>query len=107
MWFIFPQLRGLGFSEKSNFYGLASLDEATAYLTHPVLGPRLLACTGAMRAHAGVGAAFVLGAVDATKFWSCLTLFARVPASPPVFTEGLALFFAGEPDPQTERLLAV
>ncbi len=106
MWFVFPQLRGLGVSEKSHFYGLASLDEATAYLAHPTLGPRLLACAEAMRAHAGVGAAFVLGAVDAMKFRSCLTLFARVPGAPPVFTDLLHLFFSGEADPDTERLLA-
>ena len=105
MWFIFPQLRGLGFSEKSHFYGIASLDEAAAYLAHPLLGPRLLACAGAMRAHAGVGAAFVLGDVDAAKFRSCLTLFAHAPEAPPVFAELLDLFFSSNRDAETERRL--
>ncbi|WP_426165394.1 DUF1810 domain-containing protein [Sandarakinorhabdus sp. DWP1-3-1] len=106
MWFIFPQLRGLGYSEKARFYGLESLDEATAYLAHPLLGPRLIRCCEAMRPHADVGAAFVLGDVDAAKFRSCLTLFARVPGAPPVFADLLDLFYAGEADASTVRLLA-
>lgn len=107
MWFIFPQLRGLGFSEKAQFYGLESLDEATAYLAHPLLGPRLLTCCEAMRPHADVGAAFVLGDVDAAKFRSCLTLFQRVPKAPPLFRDLLNTFFDGQRDQKTLALLGI
>lgn len=105
MWFIFPQLRGLGHSDKAHFYGLADLAEATAYLAHPVLGSRLIACTAAMRKHRAVGADFVLGAVDALKLRSCLTLFAAVPGAPPLFAEALTALYPG-PDAQTLALLS-
>lgn len=105
MWFIFPQLRGLGFSEKARLYGLESLDEATAYLAHPLLGPRLLTCCEAMRPHTDVGAAFVLGDVDAAKLRSCLTLFERVNKAPPLFRDLLNAFFDGQRDQKTLALL--
>lgn len=104
MWFIFPQLYGLGSSFKADFYGIVDLAEASAYLAHPVLGPRLIACTEAMLTHRGVSAAFVLGEVDALKLRSCLTLFAAVPGAPPVFAEALAAFYDG-PDARTLALL--
>ena len=105
MWFVFPQLKALGYSEKAKFFGLVDLAEAEAYLAHPVLGPRLIACCAEMRRHEAVGAEFVLGAVDAKKFRSCLTLFSRVPGAPPIFEELLRSFYGGEPDLATERLL--
>lgn len=105
MWFVFPQLKGLGRSDKARFYGLDGLAEARAYLAHPVLGPRLVEACEALRPHSGVGAEFVLGPVDAMKLRSCLTLFAQVPAAPPIFAAMLDLFYAGAADPQTVALL--
>lgn len=105
MWFVFPQLKGLGPSDKARFYGLDGLAEATAYLEHPVLGARLVEACEALQPHAGVGAEFVLGAVDAVKLRSCLTLFAEVPGAPPLFREMLAAFY-GTPDARTLALLA-
>ena len=107
MWFMFPQLRGLGFSERARFYGLAGADEAAAYLAHPLLGPRLLECCAAMRDHADVGATFVLGSVDALKWRSCLTLFAALPGADPLFNELLGLFYEGRPDDRTLALLGL
>lgn len=105
MWFVFPQLTGLGYSDKAQFYGLVDLDEAAAYLAHPVLGPRLIECCEAVRRHAAVGAEFVLGPVDARKFQSCLTLFKAVPGAPPVFGGLLDAFYEGAEDAATLRLL--
>ncbi|KAB7649007.1 DUF1810 domain-containing protein [Polymorphobacter fuscus] len=102
MWFIFPQRKGLGVSQRSNFYGIDSLDEAAAYLAHPLLGPRLLCCAEAMRGHADRGAVSVLGTVDAAKFQSCLTLFARVPGAPPLFAQLLDDYFGGVRDPRSQ-----
>jgi uncharacterized protein (DUF1810 family) len=107
MWFIFPQLRGLGFSERAHFYGLADADEATAYLAHPLLGPRLHQCCAAMRDHDDIGADFVLGAVDARKWRSTLTLFAALPGADPLFAELLALFYNSQPDDRTQALLGL
>ncbi|MFO1413891.1 MAG: DUF1810 domain-containing protein [Burkholderiales bacterium] len=106
MWFILPQLRGLGRSERARFYGIGDLREAAAYLAHPLLGPRLVACVTAMLGHPRLPADAILGGVDALKFRSCLTLFSRVPAAPPVFTDALRTFYGGEPDPGTLQLLA-
>jgi uncharacterized protein (DUF1810 family) len=105
MWFIFPQLQALGYSATAKFYGLVDLAEATAYREHPVLGPRLLECCEAMRAHADVGAEFVLGEVDGRKWRSCLTLFAHTPDAPPLFRELIALFYDGREDPRTVALI--
>jgi uncharacterized protein (DUF1810 family) len=77
MWYVLPQLRGLGSSAMATRYGIASLDEARAYLAHPVLGPRLMACVAAMNALPESNAERVLGAIDAVKFRSCLTLVPR------------------------------
>jgi len=105
MWFVFPQLRGLGTSEASRFYGLSGLDEAKAYLAHPLLGARLRECVGAMMAIEGLAAEESLGPVDATKFRSCLTLFARAAPEERLFGDALAKYFAGAPDRRTlERL---
>ena len=77
MWFVFPQIAGLGFSPTSVFYAIGSLDEAKAYLAHPVLGPRLLDCARLVLASQGRTARQIFGAVDETKFRSSMTLFAR------------------------------
>ena len=76
MWFVFPQLAGLGLSQRAQFYGIASLDEARAYFAHPVLGPRLVDCTGLVNAVEGRSAHDVFGGPDDMKFHSSMTLFA-------------------------------
>lgn len=101
MWFVFPQLRGLGHSAMSRHYGLAGLDEARRYLAHPVLGPRLVACAGAVLAHDGRTAEAILGPVDAVKLRSSATLFAALDGAPPVFARLLTTFFDGQPCPAT------
>lgn len=103
MWFIFPQLRALGRSETARFYGLAGLEEARAYLGHPVLGPRLLECVGLVDHVQGKTALQILGSPDDLKFRSCLTLFAAIQPSP--FTAALEHYYAGVPDPLTLELL--
>jgi uncharacterized protein (DUF1810 family) len=75
IWFIFPQAKGLGRSPQSEFYGIGSLDEARAYLAHPVLGPRLKECTDLVMSHENVPLEEILGGVDAMKFLSCMELF--------------------------------
>ncbi|MDQ0475188.1 DUF1810 domain-containing protein [Labrys wisconsinensis] len=104
MWFVFPQLRGLGLSATARFYGIGSLAEARAYREHPVLGPRLVATTQAMLQHRGFSAHAILGSPDDLKFRSSMTLFARLdPAGP--FRAALDAFYAGEEDGATLRLL--
>lgn len=108
MWYVLPQLRGLGTSPMAQRYGLAGIEEARAYLAHPVLGPRLLECVAALNAlPAGTPAVDVLGPVDAVKLRSCLTLFARAAAGSGAapFEAALAKYFAGAPDPATIALL--
>lgn len=105
MWFVFPQLRGLGSSAQAHTYGLSGVAEARAYLADPVLGARLREATQAVMAHAGVGARRVLGEGDALKLRSCLTLFALVEAGPGLFSHALDHLFAGQVDAQTLALL--
>ena len=104
MWFVFPQLRGLGRSETSRFYGIASVDEARAYLAHPLLGPRLRAAFEAVAAGAG-SAEDILGSIDAMKLRSSATLFARASPDDPIFPAVLDRFFDALPDPATDELL--
>jgi uncharacterized protein (DUF1810 family) len=105
MWFIFPQISGLGFSPTSVFYAIGSLDEARAYLNHPTLGPRLSECVELTLHVEGKTVAQIFGAVDAQKFRSSLTLFSRARPDISVFAEALAKYFGGEPDAATlERL---
>jgi uncharacterized protein (DUF1810 family) len=104
MWFVFPQLRGLGRSETSRLYGLDGLAEARAYLDHPILGPRLRAACQAVLAAPG-DAVGILGPIDALKLRSCATLFGRVDPADPLFPAVLARFYGGEPDPETDRLM--
>ncbi|SDD13013.1 DUF1810 domain-containing protein [Auraticoccus monumenti] len=105
MWFVFPQLTGLGRSATAQHYALASLDEARAYLDHPVLGARLRECCQALLALDGDDPAAVLGGVDALKLRSSVTLFSRAAEDEPLFTEVLDRFYAGAPDPLTVELL--
>ena len=103
MWFVFPQMRGLGRSPMAEFYALDGLDDARAYLAHPVLGSRLTEAAGLMLRHAGTPAERVLGPVDALKLCSCATLFSRVPGAPDAFEALLAAFHDGP----CERTLAM
>lgn len=105
MWFVLPQLRGLGRSPTAQRFGLAGLEEARAYLDHPVLGPRLHECCQALLDLGTTDPVPVLGDVDATKLRSCVTLFARADPDDPVFPAVLDQFFAGTPDPHTLALL--
>jgi uncharacterized protein (DUF1810 family) len=106
MWFVFPQLAGLGSSPTAQRYAIASLDEARAYLAHPVLGPRLRECSALVLAATEPDAHRLFGSPDDLKFRSCMTLFARAAPQEPVFGECLERFFGGESDPRTVALLA-
>lgn len=125
MWFIFPQLKGLGSSPTAQHYGIGALAEARAYLAHPLLGARLLECTALLNELGGTTAQAIFGYPDNLKFRSCMTLFARAadegsadepsmdesctvrdsrrPEQP--FVTALAKYFAGEEDPLTRKLL--
>jgi uncharacterized protein (DUF1810 family) len=105
IWWVFPQLAGLGRSPTSRAYAIASLDEAIAYLAHPVLGPRLRTAIGAMMASAEVSAAALLGPDD-VKFRSSLTLFARAAPGERLFRDALERFFDARADDLTDRLLS-
>ncbi|RPJ67825.1 MAG: DUF1810 domain-containing protein [Acidobacteria bacterium] len=105
MWFIFPQFEGLGFSSTSRRYAIRSLDEARAYLAHPVLGPRLVECSEALLAHTGLLASDIFGAPDDLKLRSSMTLFELAAAPGSVFTRVLERFFDGERDAATLRLV--
>ena len=105
IWYILPQMRGLGVSSTSARYGIGSLDEARAYLAHPVLGPRLRECVEAVSMHEGLGAEQIFGSLDAMKFRSCLTLFAQAVGQPSVFTQALGQFFGNQRDQRTLELL--
>ena len=106
MWFIFPQLKGLGHSPIAKHYGLASAPEALAFWQHPVLGPRLLACTQLVLAQRNTTARDIFGAPDDLKFKSCMTLFAQVAPDQPAFQQALVKFFGGKCDEATLKLLA-
>jgi uncharacterized protein (DUF1810 family) len=105
MWFVFPQIAGLGRSATAARYAIASLDEARAYLAHPVLGPRLRQATDAMLVHAGTPAESILGKVDALKFRSSMTLFAAAVPEEARFREALDAFCGGAPDPRSLDLI--
>lgn len=107
MWFIFPQLDGLGLSPTARLYAIASLGEARAYLADPLLGPRLGACAAAVAALHGRTAREVFGSPDDLKLRSSLTLFEAADPCDPVFGEALEALCGGERDPATLRLLGV
>ena len=105
MWFVFPQITGLGQSPTSRRYAIASAEEAVAYLRHPALGPRLLACVAALSRIEGRSAEQVFGAIDAQKLRSSMTLFLRADPDEQAFQQVLDRYFDGLPDPVTDRLL--
>ena len=105
IWFIFPQLVGLGRSELSRFYGIESLAEARAYLDHPVLGPRLRECVGAVLAPSRLTADQIFGSLDATKVRSSMTLFHRAAPDESLFRQMLDRFYGAVADEQTDSLL--
>lgn len=106
IWYVLPQLDGLGRSFKAEYYGIADLAEAKAYLAHPILGPRLRACVKAMLGHRGTPPRAILGSPDDLKFRSCLTLFETAAPDEPLFAEALAAFYEGDRDLETVRRLA-
>ena len=106
MWFVFPQVAGLGRSAMSQQYTIASLDEARAYLAHPILGPRLRECAGAVLATTGRSAEEILGGIDAVKLRSSMTLFHRAAPDEALFVDVLDRFFDGQVDVMTDELLA-
>jgi uncharacterized protein (DUF1810 family) len=103
MWFVFPQIAGLGYSTASRTYAISSLDEARAYLAHPVLGPRLIECAVILARVPGRTAEQIFGEVDALKLCSSMTLFMRAAPGEPVFRQVLDQYFGGVPDPATEQ----
>jgi uncharacterized protein (DUF1810 family) len=105
MWFVFPQIAGLGTSPTSMLYAISGLDEARAYLAHPVLGPRLLEAAQVLLAGVTSSAEQIFGSVDAQKLRSCATLFLRAAPEEPLFRAMLDRFFDGVADPMTDRLL--
>ncbi|MGA3160489.1 MAG: DUF1810 domain-containing protein [Terracidiphilus sp.] len=109
IWFIFPQMKGLGHSSQSEYYGIGSLEEAAAYLRHPVLGERLRQCTRLVTQVEGRSIREILGSPDDLKFRSSMTLFARAAEEAGLdateFNEALKKYFGGEGDPLTAKLL--
>jgi uncharacterized protein (DUF1810 family) len=105
MWFVFPQLAGLGSSAMARHYALASLAEAVAYLRHPILGPRLIECTGIVNGVQGRTAHAIFGSPDDFKFRSSMTLFGRAEPAEPAFRTALERYFEGREDPRTVALL--
>ena len=107
MWFVFPQLAGLGVSATSERYAIATVDEARAYLDHPILGPRLLECSESLLRVEGRSATAILGTPDDLKLRSCATLFASVSPPGSVFDRVLEKSYGGARDPKTLRLLGM
>ncbi|MES2940569.1 MAG: DUF1810 domain-containing protein [Pseudomonadota bacterium] len=107
MWFVFPQLAALGRSSTARHYGIASLDEARAYLAHPVLGPRLKDCCRLLLGVQSRSAHQVFGSPDDLKLRSCLTLFHHADPAETVFTQCLDRYYAGVPDTATAGLLGL
>jgi uncharacterized protein (DUF1810 family) len=105
IWFVFPQMRGLGQSSMSYEYGIGSLEEAQAYARHPILGPRLAECARLVNLVEGRPIHQILGPPDDLKFRSSMTLFARAAPDKLIFQQALDKYFGGEPDPLTLELL--
>ena len=104
MWYIFPQLKGLGRSSTSEYYGLSGVEEAQAYLSDPILKARLIEITDAVLAHKDKSAEEIFGGIDAKKLRSCMTLFSIAAPDIPLFNAVLEQFFDGKPDRNTLRL---
>ena len=105
IWFIFPQLKGLGQSFMANKFGISGADEARAYLAHPILGPRLMECTSLVNGVEGVSIDEIFGYPDTLKFRSSMTLFTHVSCGSNAFADALEKYYAGEPDPLTLEML--
>lgn len=101
MWFVFPQLKGLGHSSLAKLYAISSLEEAEAYLNHAVLGARLKQCTQVVNEIDGRTVDQIFGYPDNLKFRSCMTLFAQLPADSQIFKDALEKYFGGQADPET------
>ena len=106
MWFIFPQIAGLGFSSLTQKYAITGKDEAVAYLQHPILGPRLKEITTVLLEHEGKSAFEIFGSTDTMKLKSCMTLFATVSPENSVFYQVLEKYFGGEQDSRTIEILS-
>lgn len=106
MWFVFPQIAGLGRSDTSRYYALPSLSAARAYLAHPVLGPRLRDCCALVLSHTGSSAQALFGATDTQKLRSSMTLFQLAAPECPIFGRILTAFFRGKADPLTLEILS-
>jgi uncharacterized protein (DUF1810 family) len=106
MWFVFPQIAGLGHSGMARRYAIGSADEARAYLAHPLLGARLIECTEATLGHRGRPAEAIFGAIDALKFRSSMTLFETSAQTPHPFADALEQFYGGQRDSATLGLIA-
>jgi len=105
MWFVFPQIKGLGFSETAKFYGIADLEEAEAYLAHPVLGKHLIEISEALLKIEDKTATEIFGTPDDMKLRSCMTLFSKVSETDKIFEKILDKYFGGSQDDYTEELL--
>lgn len=105
MWYIFPQIAGLGYSETAKFYAIQDLDEAGAYLAHPILGSRLIEISNAFLEIDGKSANAILGSPDDLKIKSCMTLFGLLPNTDPVFQAVLDKFFDGTQDKKTSAIV--
>lgn len=107
MWYVFPQLAGLGSSSMSRAFAIGSLDEARAYLDHPILGARIRECGSILLSVGGRSAMEIFGSIDAMKLRSSMTLFHRAAPDDPVFSAVLDRYFDGIPDARTDALLGV
>jgi uncharacterized protein (DUF1810 family) len=105
MWFVFPQIAGLGHSQMSRKFAISSLQEARAYLAHPVLGPRLTECARILAGTRGRSAEQIFGGLDAQKLHSSVTLFLRADPGEPIFGQVLSQYFDGLPDLATDQHL--
>ena len=105
MWFVFPQIAGLGQSPMSRRYAISSLAEAKAFLEHPILGPRLIESAAIVAHTEGRSAEQIFGSIDAQKLRSSMTLFLRAAPDEPVFSQVLEHYFDGQPDPATDQRL--
>lgn len=107
MWFIFPQVDGLGLSETTRYYAIKSLAEARAYLDHPLLGTRLVECTALLLALKGLSAHQIFNTPDDRKLQSCMTLFSNAANDPQLFNSVLTKYYEGSRDPRTDEILEV